>query len=823
MKIKFILSFFILSFFIFIGLNIIKNQNIEKEIEDKTNYITHIYKTILNTKKEIAQASYDSMISQPEVLELISKANDTKDSKLKDKFRKALLKFLKYRHYIEYNKKQDLVLFFATPDNKTFLRTIKNSDIHGDDISKTRDTVVYVNKYKEPISGYEQGLFLSGLRFVYPLSLNGKYLGTAELTTNVRTILNYFKKELNTRMNFIITKEMVDTKVKNKDDFIAHKITGFYFSKILVKNTGRNISFMLKHQKKILTKELIEKINKGLKDKKIFSLVQHNNTLMTFIPVFNPISKKLIGTYIVHTNQLTILNIKNDFWIKFIISILSLALIFIVVYIQFLSNQKTKKQHLYTKKILDSQTNFTLITDGKKLKVVNKVTLDFFGCTNIKEFNNKHDCICDLFIEGDGYLQKEQNGKRWIDIILENKEKSLLVKIKNLNNKVHIFQVNTSGQRIEGKYVITFTDITKVKEQEVQIIEKNTYISSILEASNEVQIIIDKDEKIIDFSNEASHLFPKIKKNMTIGHFFEEEEEEEEEAKLLRKFLDDVKTDKFNSYIANLQGRYFKVVCKPLNNKNGMIILYDVTELKQQEEALLAQSRSSAMGEMIAMISHQWRQPLANISAIIGFLDLSKQLGTLSDEQWENEKEKVNNILAHMSRTIEDFRDFFVSTDTLKQISIKDLVEKPFNLIGDSFKSYDSICLFEYNISEDTTIKTYPNKFDQVILNIYKNSLDEYKDNDIKGISKVYLTDDKYNFIIEISDNAGGISTKILSKIFEPYFSTKSKNGTGIGLHMSKTIIEKQLLGSIDCINIVDNNTDEKGVKFTISLPKNMG
>lgn len=246
-----------------------------------------------------------------------------------------------------------------------------------------------------------------------------------------------------------------------------------------------------------------------------------------------------------------------------------------------------------------------------------------------------------------------------------------------------------------------------------------------------------------------------------------------------------------------------------------IITLNDITQLEERNELIEKQSKFAAMGEMISMIAHQWRQPLQTIKLIIDKLYIMNKLNTLNSSLYIENHTKMSEIIAHMSQTIEDFRNFFDNKDFKNNITLKELVLKAYNInkVNLQMKKIDFI--FDTNSLEDKNIFINISKFTQVLLNLFKNSIDEFSEKVvIDKTIKIRLEEDSENFIINFLDNAGGIQQEFLEKIFEPYFSTKSKNGTGIGLYMCKMIIEEQMFGKISVSNYL------YGANFTIKLPK---
>lgn len=235
---------------------------------------------------------------------------------------------------------------------------------------------------------------------------------------------------------------------------------------------------------------------------------------------------------------------------------------------------------------------------------------------------------------------------------------------------------------------------------------------------------------------------------------------------------------------------------------------------RQKEEMLLQQTRQAAMGEMISMIAHQWRQPLTVISLTADNIFLDLQFGTLDNEKLEHALSGIVSQVKYLSETIDDFRQFFVPNKDKENMLLHECLEGAYHIIGPSLLSKN---IKVEKLYEDTTrISLYKNELVQVFINFLKNAQDAFIDNPVKN-AFIKLHTREYEDYVEvlISDNAGGIPIEIQQQIFEPYFTTKSKkNGTGLGLYMSKTIIQDHSCGSIKVDNI------DKGVLFTIQFPK---
>lgn len=242
-------------------------------------------------------------------------------------------------------------------------------------------------------------------------------------------------------------------------------------------------------------------------------------------------------------------------------------------------------------------------------------------------------------------------------------------------------------------------------------------------------------------------------------------------------------------------------------------------EIKKNQEKtkqLIQQSRLAQMGEMLSMIAHQWRQPLTAISATTNNLLLKNLMDEkIEPAHLEEELELIINYSQHLSHTIDDFRDFFRPDKIKTNANLEDIINKSIAIIKTSIESKNIKLIKNYCFNN--TILSYTNEIQQVLLIILKNAEDILVENEIeKKVIRINTFKKKSYAIIQIKDNGGGISSDIINKIFDPYFSTKkSKEGIGIGLYMSKTIINEHCKGTLT----IKNN--KKGATFEICLPLN--
>ncbi len=239
-------------------------------------------------------------------------------------------------------------------------------------------------------------------------------------------------------------------------------------------------------------------------------------------------------------------------------------------------------------------------------------------------------------------------------------------------------------------------------------------------------------------------------------------------------------------------------------------IAEQLAESRKKDFLLIQQSRQAAMGEMIANIAHQWRQPLNAVGLIIQNIQDSYDYNEMTQEYLDNKVKQSMDIIQYMSDTINDFRDFFKPDKMASKFDVKKIVLRSISFVEDTLKKCN--ITIEHNLEDEIIAFGYQNEYAQVVLNIINNAKDVLVDNKIKE-PKITVNLTSYNgkSRLTIEDNGGGIPPGLEKKIFEPYFSTKkSGEGTGLGLYMSKTIIEK-----IEGSSLTVENT-EKGAKFTI-------
>ncbi len=236
--------------------------------------------------------------------------------------------------------------------------------------------------------------------------------------------------------------------------------------------------------------------------------------------------------------------------------------------------------------------------------------------------------------------------------------------------------------------------------------------------------------------------------------------------------------------------------------------------LRDKDRQLQYQSRLVQMGEMLNMISHQWRQPLSAITATTNLLTTQILLDNIEGQYFLKEIENIEQFAAHLSKTINDFRSFFKTSKKKEAFRLKDLVLDTLRIVEPILTNKNIKVITNFKCNKTT--KSYKNELGQALLNIIKNAEDALCETNPKNpIIKISTFNNSNGYLsISVEDNGGGIKEEIMPQIFNSYFSTKlDKDGTGLGLCMSKTIIEEHCKGSIQVKNITN------GVIFTISIP----
>lgn len=426
------------------------------------------------------------------------------------------------------------------------------------------------------------------------------------------------------------------------------------------------------------------------------------------------------------------------------------------------------------------------------------------------------------------YSKKLKNGESIIDTFIDEKKQvfyKVLIPIKNNRYVEYILDIRIFLKAIKdfdgSNGIVYYMDndrsndifLHEYLESEIfkfMVEECSSHEEPVIEIQNEFYVKKSLDIKDINGELVANAIF-----------FLDVTKEK-------RAFISMVRSSIFTSIVLFILAAFFvnyftKTLIIKINkneeelreiNKNLEQTIEDEIKHRQKNEQLLLQhSKLAMLGEMIGNIAHQWRQPLMQISAILMYLDAYNEKGKLTPEKFDKKVKEGNSIIDFMSKTIEDFRNYYKPEKQKEKFFLKDSIESALFIVNSSLKASNIEVSLDYE-DENVELESYKNEFSQALLNIITNAKDILISRKVRP-AKINISSKKVddNILIIVEDNAGGINKDVLSKIFDPYFTTKHKSqGTGIGLYMTKMIIENNMNGKIE----VENSS--LGAKFIISL-----
>lgn len=241
---------------------------------------------------------------------------------------------------------------------------------------------------------------------------------------------------------------------------------------------------------------------------------------------------------------------------------------------------------------------------------------------------------------------------------------------------------------------------------------------------------------------------------------------------------------------------------KQLNRTLEKKVEDEVSKNRERDHIMIQHSRQAALGEMIGNIAHQWRQPLNALTVILEDLRESYCLGELSESYFDKSIKQASSVIQHMSSTIDDFRNFFRIDKKKSRFGIVDTIQRTLVFMDIAIK--DNNIEIEINYDKDVYVLGNQNEFCQAVMNIFNNAVDAFEERNIpKPKIVINLCNNNDLPVLEIRDNAGGIDNSVINNVFEPYFTTKEPGkGTGIGLYITKTIIEESLNAQISAHNV---------------------
>ncbi|MDQ1263675.1 MAG: hypothetical protein QG559_676 [Campylobacterota bacterium] len=282
------------------------------------------------------------------------------------------------------------------------------------------------------------------------------------------------------------------------------------------------------------------------------------------------------------------------------------------------------------------------------------------------------------------------------------------------------------------------------------------------------------------------------------------------EKKYIPKLIEDMKNLDCGLYIEKKYNQELLDTIAQLREKEKTI--------KEQNILLAEQSKRAEIGEIMQNIAHQWRQPLAIINTSVAIMKEKNRQKLLLQDEIEEKLQKMEQKIIYLSQTIEDFMNYYKPQKEKSRFFVKNAIEKSLNIIN--ILQNEEKVKIEYNVKPDIKLYASFNEFTQVLVTLFSNINDLIVIKNLKDVHILITLQKEGNAtILSIADNCGGIAPNNLTKIFDPYFTTKHKSmGIGLGLHIAKTIIEQSMQGSLRAENIYDSSGTIVGAKFIIEI-----
>ncbi|CAA6800297.1 MAG: Histidine kinase [uncultured Sulfurovum sp.] len=419
---------------------------------------------------------------------------------------------------------------------------------------------------------------------------------------------------------------------------------------------------------------------------------------------------------------------------------------------------KHKKFLIEKAKYIESFMNYIYTKTSNNPSVSTEGILDFID--SIKKYDSGFIFIFDK----NGNVIKHPCTETLVNLVHSNQEKTLVSRLITAANE-HKFVYYEGTNCIDNKGIRKIAFVHHIK-------------------TTDLYIVISKNEKDILYSIAEKKKIWEAK--------LDDETEENIRLLILLSFISIIFSIIFSKIINRLIKDYEK-------------------EIKESNEAMFSQSRLAQAGELISMISHQWRQPISKIASISSNLRFKIMMDKELDSAYLDKKiEEIEEYTEFLSETIDDFREFYKPKKDKQKMNVLPLIDKSLQFLENSLMKKNINLIKEYD--KDSKVLLYHNEFMQVVINIVQNAIEFSR----KGaFIKVKTKLKPKEYVIEISDEAGGIKDENIEKIFDAHFSTKlNTNSTnlGLGLYVSKVIIETHFNGKLE----VESNN--KNTTFTIRL-----
>ncbi|MET0068062.1 MAG: diguanylate cyclase [Candidatus Thiodiazotropha sp.] len=497
-KILFITGFLVSSILYIGALELLKNDKETAYLDAHNNDLISHYVFVQNKFRSIANLIYQNDLNRPEVVDLLSRAYSDPESR--KVARQKLFEKLSpvYSHLKKYNVKQ---LHFHLANNDSFLRFHRPGK-HGDNLSGIRSTVEWVNQNHSPIEGFEEGRIYNGYRFVYPLfnvssDRARRHIGSVEVSFSAYALLDGLLSDSNVKGGFLIRKNVVHDKVFKIET--SNYSTSPFSGYLQEDSIKEQLNHYFRHiEPRHLSKKQLKEASKRIIEGDVFTLVSNNyNELFSFIPLKNPITRKVVASLILQTDDSYFSNQASGQRLLQLMGLAAIGLMLLFIFREHTSKHNIQQLLKKTQNILDSQESMVIITDGNKLLDCNRKLLDFLGFESLDEFHDNHTCICEKFIRNDRFFHMGvvQKGLTWVQEIVLHPEREHLVAIEDTKGKQHAFALSLN--HFNQNYIVSFLDISDTISEHF-ILENKALHDELTNALNRsffnqnVQLLIDE-------------------------------------------------------------------------------------------------------------------------------------------------------------------------------------------------------------------------------------------------------------------------------------------------------------------------------------------
>lgn len=811
--------------------------------------------SVVSTHKVGMAAYFEAYIDKPDVSKLLAVANSGSEAQ-KAKARDAI-HFLLTPVYAKLQDRNVKQLHFQDKENNSFFRFHQPHNF-GDSLNTTRPSITIANKYKVPVQGFETGRVVSGFRNIFPIFNSGEHVGSVELSQPFDAIKSELNKlDSNRELMMILRASEILPKLfeENKkfytrsvfsDDWLIEdsdrKMEG---SKRKLSESSQKICAAIKYEPKF--KEMLE-IGQPFSYEMSQVGKKYVVTVIPVIDIGGRYSAALLS--FMHASELE--TIESDFRTQLIyfsiMLFIATSALFWLLYSKKVLSVERKRLSAISETMGEGM--YVIDTEGR-IEYINEAALMMLGMSNQEcdgqiahYLFHSHEKNNSLSVSECPIYKTIQTAEKYVGIDLFRRKNgeiftadiisSPLKDDDEIVGSVTVFRDITERIELEENLISLNEKLESRVEREVQHrLESEAIFKVIFDKSPEGILIIDEEDVYRACNAAAANMLGYAreeiigKKSIDISPDIQPESGffSGNATRMFAKNALDGATQHFEWTHLAKDGSHklMEVMLSPIiwgDKKELLVIWRDITQIKElqkEKEAsqalLIQQSKLAEMGSMIGAIAHQWKQPLNAIWLMTQDLKVSYDYGETTPELMNKFKMEMGEQVKFMSQTIEDFRNFYKPSISKTRFELAAAIRSVLSLLKNQLVKEDVNLITEFD--ERVFVQGFESEFKQVILNIINNAREALSEAQKTGKAiKIKVHQEGETAIVEISDNAGGIDEKLLQegKLFEPYNTTKGESGTGVGMSLSKTIIEKKMGGKLSAENIKD------GALFTVEL-----